>query len=114
MGSSLVKTCLSNKHVIQMLRITKRHKWISISAAIALSVSLIIRETFLKPPKKIRHIPYQSYFDSLWASLREETYYKVSSRIMLPFINSNNGYNGVFSVKIKSQRSYLYLLFFKQ
>lgn len=101
MESSLLNTSSTHIEKVyhQVLKTITKNKWTSISAAVLLSTSLIIHETILKPPKNLRHIPYHSYFDAFWSSLRGESYYQTSKRIMLPYINSNNNYRGLYCVR---------------
>lgn len=99
MSSSLLRTTFDqfydvyNQYIVP--RLTKRNKSIAISTAIAVSLYFYL-ESF-KPPKKLRHIPYQHYFSSLKAALRGETFIQQTEEFRLPLINSP-GNNGIYMV----------------
>ncbi|KAI8647570.1 cytochrome P450, partial [Parasitella parasitica] len=73
--------------------LTKKHKAVAISTAVALSLIYVIQDRYFKPPKNIRHIPYQGYLDVIRSSITKESYPDRANRILLPIINSqsNNG-----------------------
>lgn len=81
-------------------RLTKRNKVIAISVAVALSFIYFIRDRVTKPPRKLRHIPYLSYFGVLKSMYSKESVRDRSARVHIPEINSENS-NGLFLVNIK-------------
>ncbi|KAI9472014.1 MAG: cytochrome P450 [Benjaminiella poitrasii] len=76
-------------------RLTRRNKAIAISAAVTLSLFYFIREKVLKPPKRLRHIPYYGLYETLKSALTKETYWDESYRAVLPQINSPSS-NGIY------------------
>lgn len=91
-------TQLYNDEVVP--RLTKKNKVIAISAAVALSIIYFIRDRVTKPPRKLRHIPYLSYFGVLKSMYSKESVRDRSARVHIPEINSENS-NGLFLVNIK-------------
>ncbi|KAG2204329.1 hypothetical protein INT47_009371 [Mucor saturninus] len=81
-----------NKHIVP--RLTKKNKSIAISAAVAMSVVYFITE-LLKPPKKLRHIPYVSHLGAVWSSLVYEPVWDRAYRVHLPEL-TKKGHPGLF------------------
>jgi hypothetical protein len=79
---------LYNQHVVP--RLTKKNKVIAISTAVALSVYVLVDRLF-KPPKKLRHIPYQGYYSFLKGIFHKDTYDTKAKKFYLPTISSTNG-----------------------
>lgn len=69
-------------------RLTTKNKVVTISAAVALSLIMLFREKVLKPPKKLRHIPYVGIFDIFKVLFRGETFWQRAYRSQLPLIES--------------------------
>jgi hypothetical protein len=78
-------------------RLTKKNKTIAISTAVAISLIYFIRDRYFKPPKNIRHIPYQGYFDVYKSLLTKESYTDRAHRISIPTVDSKTS-NGLFVV----------------
>jgi hypothetical protein len=78
-------------------KLTQKNKVTAISAAIALSIVYIIRDRVLKPPRKLRHIPYHTYFNVLTSIIKNESYWDRSYRHTLPQIDSPES-NGIYLV----------------
>ncbi|KAI8054841.1 cytochrome P450 [Thamnidium elegans] len=76
-------------------RLTKRNKVIAIGTAVALSIIYFLRDRVTKPPRKLRHIPYLSYFGVLKSMYYKESVRDRSARVHIPEINSENS-NGLF------------------
>jgi hypothetical protein len=79
-------------------RLSRRNKAIAITAAITMSFVLIVREKILKPPKKLRHIPYISLFTLIGSLLKGESIWNRSYRVYFPIINSKKG-SGLYTVR---------------
>ena len=73
---------LYNKEVVP--RLTKKNKVIGISAAVIISLVYLIREKVVKPPKKLRHIPYISFFNQVSALFKGESLWSRTYRMYLP------------------------------
>lgn len=100
---------LYNQEIVP--RLTKKNKVIAISAAVALSLVYFIQDRIMKPPRKLRHIPYLSYFDTLKSMWRNESIWDRSHRVHLPEIEAE-GSKGLFMVCIQSwQREYVLIYF---
>jgi hypothetical protein len=85
-----------NKYVVPKL--TTKNKVIAISTAVALSTYLLVDRLF-RPPKNLRHIPYQSYFSFVQSAINKENYCMKAERFALPFINSPaNNNNSIYMV----------------
>ncbi|CAO3639437.1 unnamed protein product [Mucor hiemalis] len=69
-------------------RLTKRNKVIGISAAVAISLVFLIRENVLKPPKKIRHIPYLSFIKVVKSMFANESISDRTYKLNLPKLHS--------------------------
>lgn len=80
-------------------KLIKKNKSISISIAVVLSLVFFIRERILKPPRKLRHIPYFSYIDSVKSVLSRESVWSRAYKIHLPEINKKES-TGLFVVCI--------------
>lgn len=78
-------------------RLTKKNKTIGIAAAVTLTLIYLIRDRVLKPPRNIRHIPYQGYFDFIKSIYQKETYWDRAHRWTLPHIDSESS-NGLYVV----------------
>lgn len=78
-------------------RLTTKNKVVTISAAVALSLILLFREKVLKPPKKLRHIPYVGIFDIFKVLFLGETFWQRAYRAQLPLIESPES-KGLFMV----------------
>ncbi|KAI7899442.1 cytochrome P450 [Cokeromyces recurvatus] len=81
--ASLLKTCID---------FFARNKFFSTTAFI-LSIIYVINERILKPPKRLRHIPYQGYFELFKSIKNKESYWDRSYRLTLPYINSPKNNN---------------------
>nr|BDB32861.1 cytochrome P450 monooxygenase [Thamnidium elegans] len=84
---------LYNQEVVP--RLTKKNKVIAISAAVALSLIYFIQDRIMKPPRKLRHIPYLGYFDTLRSMWRNESIWDRSHRVHLPAIEAKDS-KGLF------------------
>ena len=80
-------------------RLTKKNKTIAISTAVAISLIYFIRDKYFKPPKNIRHISYQGYFDVIKSIIIKESYWDRAYRLSLPTIDSETN-NGLYVVYI--------------
>jgi hypothetical protein len=80
-------------------RLTKKNKTIAISTAVAISLIYFIRDRYFKPPKNIRHISYQGYFDVIKSMITKESYWDRAYRLSLPTIDSETN-NGLYVVYI--------------
>ncbi|CEP08816.1 hypothetical protein [Parasitella parasitica] len=76
-------------------RLTKKNKAVAISTAVALSLIYVIRDRYFKPPKNIRHLPYQGYLDVFRSSITNEPYPDRAKRVLLPIIDSQSN-NGIY------------------
>lgn len=85
-----------NQYIVP--RLTKKNKAIAISTAVALSLYIIV-DKYIKPPRKLRHIPYQSYYEFLKTILYKETYDTRAKNFYLPTINSPSN-NGIYMVSL--------------
>jgi hypothetical protein len=88
---------LYNKEIVP--RLTKKNKVIAISAAVALSLVYMIKERVLKPPRKLRHIPYISYWDTIQSIFRGDSVWDRAYNVYLPLVDSADN-KGVFTVHI--------------
>lgn len=86
---------LYNKEIVP--RLTKKNKSIAISVAVALSIVYFIKERVMKPPRKLRHIPYISYLDTVRAMFNHESVWNRAYRVYLPIVDSA-GNKGIFTV----------------
>ncbi|KAI7905066.1 cytochrome P450 [Cokeromyces recurvatus] len=76
--------------------IPKKNRFFTIKAAVIYFVILyMIRNRILKPPKSLRHIPYQGYFDLFKLIIGKESYWDYTHRLVLPLINSKQS-NGIY------------------
>ncbi|KAL9541602.1 hypothetical protein MBANPS3_009026 [Mucor bainieri] len=76
-------------------RLTPKNKTIGIAAAVAMTLIYLIRDKLLKPPRNLRHIPYQGYYDFIKSIYKNETYWDRAHRWTLPFIDSASS-NGLY------------------
>jgi hypothetical protein len=79
-----------------MPRLNKRNKVITISAAVVLICYKIT--DMLKPPKHLRHIPYQNYFGHFISILRRDSALERAQKFSFNLINSQDS-NGLFLVR---------------
>lgn len=86
---------LYNNEVVP--RLTKRNKVIGITAAVAISLVYLIREKILKPPKKIRHIPYLGFTTLVKSILANESISDRTYKLNLPQLHKP-GNKGLYSV----------------
>ncbi|KAI9345051.1 cytochrome P450 [Pilaira anomala] len=84
---------LYNKEIIPKL--TKKNKVIAISAAVVLSLVYFIQDRILKPPRKLRHIPYTSFIGKLKSIWTGESRWDHGYRAHLPLIAKGKG-KGLF------------------
>ncbi|KAI9469994.1 MAG: cytochrome P450 [Benjaminiella poitrasii] len=71
-----------------------KHKLVSISGAVLIfSLFYIIKHDVLRPPRKLRHIPYQSYYEVFKSIKNKESHWDRSYRLSLPLINSPKSNN---------------------
>lgn len=70
-------------------RLTKKNKVIGITAAIFMSLVLIIRDRVFKPPRNLRHIPYFGYYGLIKSIASGESLYDRSMRVHVPLVNSS-------------------------
>jgi hypothetical protein len=77
-------------------KLTKKNKLIGISAAILMIVAYQIN-SIIRPPRNLRHIPRQGYFNFLSSLLGNEPILKRAQRYALPLVNSNKN-NGLYLV----------------
>lgn len=82
-------------------KLTKKNKAIAITAAIAISFVILVREKLMKPPKKLRHIPYISFWSLVKSTLNGESVWDRSYRLLLPKVKSVGG-SGIYSVSALS------------
>ncbi|KAI8982296.1 cytochrome P450 [Mycotypha africana] len=73
---------------------TKKQKAIGIVAAILVSC-YIIRDRILKPPKSLRHLRYEGFFQVLKSIFNNESYWDRAHRSILPIINKEDE-NGLY------------------
>jgi hypothetical protein len=92
-----LKTILDFYSKTVVPRLTKKNKTIAISTAVALSIVYIIRDRLLKPPKRLRHIPYHGYFDVIRNIFKNESYWDRAYRVTLPHIDGPES-NGIYMV----------------
>ncbi|KAL9545818.1 hypothetical protein MBANPS3_006962 [Mucor bainieri] len=76
-------------------RLTSKNKTIGIAAAVAMTLIYLIRDKIFKPPRNIRHIPYQGYYDFIKSIYTKETYWDRAHRWTLPRIDSESS-NGLY------------------
>ncbi|KAI9473441.1 MAG: cytochrome P450 [Benjaminiella poitrasii] len=70
-------------------------KGFTFKTAVTLAFLYIIHDRIFKPPRRLRHIPYLSYFD-IWKLLfKKEKFCDYSHRVTLPLINSEQS-NGIY------------------
>lgn len=86
---------LINKELIP--RLTKKNKSIAISVAVAMSVVYFLTE-LVKPPKKLRHIPYINHLGAVWSSLVYESVWDRAYRVHLPELTKKE-HPGLFMVR---------------
>lgn len=86
-------------------RLTTKNKTIGITAAVAMTLIYLIRDKILKPPRNLRHIPYQGYYDFIKSIYKKETYWDRAHRWTLPFIDSESS-NGLYVVMRKADKIY--------
>jgi hypothetical protein len=79
-----------------MPRLNKRSKVIAISAAVVLICYKIT--DMLKPPKHLRHIPYQNYFGHFVSILKRDSALERAQKFSFHLINSQDS-NGLFLVR---------------
>jgi hypothetical protein len=79
-------------------RLTKKNKVIAITAAIFLLVSSKLN-ALLRPPRKLRHIPYQGFFSYFVSLITDDSILERSQRYALPTVNSEEN-NGMYLVYI--------------
>ncbi|KAG2200780.1 hypothetical protein INT46_002171 [Mucor plumbeus] len=77
---------LYHKDIVPLL--TKKNKTIAISTAVAIYLIYFIRDRYFKPPKNIRHIPYQDYFDFVKSLIIKESHWDRAYKVLLPVIDS--------------------------
>lgn len=85
-----------NQYVVP--RLTKKNKVIAISTAIVLSVYFIV-DKVLRPPKNLRHIPYESYWSFFKSLFSGESFIEKTERVRLPILNAPEN-NGIYMVSI--------------
>ena len=88
---------LYHKDIVPLL--TKKNKTIAISTAVAIYLIYFIRDRYFKPPKNIRHIPYQDYFDFVKSLIIKESHWDRAYKVLLPVIDSETN-PGLFVVYI--------------
>lgn len=84
-----------------------KNKVIAISAAVALSLLYIIRDRVLKPPRKLRHVPYIGYFSVLKSLITGESFWDRTFRVRIP-ISEAEGSKGLYLVLIVFHESFVY------
>ncbi|KAI9345052.1 cytochrome P450, partial [Pilaira anomala] len=84
---------LYNKEIIPKL--TKKNKVIAISAAVVLSLAYFIQDRVLKPPRKLRHIPYISFIGKLKSIWMGESRWDHGYKAHFPLIAKGKG-KGLF------------------
>jgi hypothetical protein len=85
-----------NKEIVP--RLTKKNKALAISAAVLLTVMYQVNR-LIRPPRNLRHIPYQGYFSHLSAMFKKEPPLTQSQRFSLPYLDSKKG-NGIYLVLV--------------
>lgn len=90
-------TTLYNDYIVP--RLTKKNKKIAISTAVALSLIYFIRDRVLKPPKRLRHIPYITHASVIKSLIIGETHWDRANRVRLPIVDAP-GTSGLYLVGI--------------
>ncbi|KAI8878901.1 cytochrome P450 [Backusella circina FSU 941] len=75
-------------------RLTKKNKVVAISAAVLLTVLYKVNQ-IIRPPRNLRHIPYQGYFDFMSSIFKKESPLVKAERFSLPLLDSAKG-NGIY------------------
>lgn len=70
---------------------TKRNQVISVSVTVAMSLVYFVSDRLFKRPRKLRHIPYISYFSIIKSLITKESYWTRADRVHLPLINKGTG-----------------------
>jgi hypothetical protein len=79
-------------------RLTKKNKVIAITAAIVFLFSYKVNQV-LRPPRRLRHLPHQGYFDFLASLFKRESPLERAQRYSLPLLSSEEN-NGLYLVCI--------------
>ncbi|OBZ91245.1 hypothetical protein A0J61_00715 [Choanephora cucurbitarum] len=84
---------LYHKHVADHL--TKKNKKIGITAAVVATLVYYIHDRIFKPPKELRHIPYQTYYSFVGSILRQESLWESYRRKILPVMDDKDN-DGIY------------------
>jgi hypothetical protein len=81
-----------------LARLSKKHnRAVAISAAVAMTTYIFV-DNYFRPPRRLRHFPYQGLL-GFWASfIRGESYWDKALSFFLPTINAPDN-EGVYMVK---------------
>ncbi|KAI8359149.1 cytochrome P450 [Blakeslea trispora] len=105
--SSSIQYLIDLYHTHIATRLTKKSKNIGVGTAVIITLLYYIHNRILKPPKELRHIPYQTYYSFFGSVLRKESLRDLYRRDILPAFDheKNDGiylrpFNGAWNVTI--------------